>query len=264
MEHTLLPHFLRRTAARIAWADAAKTYNLVSRVTSPSRRAADFLEEATNIRDVHAISGGVNESLYTPSFAPRTENRIIFVGRVTGEKHIDVLLRAVASLDPALNVTLEIVGGGDLLKELAQFASDLGISDRVRFTGYLTDEQLRAALTRATLFAMPSIAELQSIATLEAMASGLPIVAANAMALPHLVHDSQNGFLFEPGNGVDLAEKLSTVLTLPEAEFTRMQKWSIAYIAAHDIQNTISIFESLYRGEPVTDPVTDAQLKEQL
>ena len=51
---------------------------------------------------------------------------------------------------------------------------------------------------------MPSIAELQSIATMEAMASALPIVAANAMALPHLVHDGENGYLFEPGNIDDL------------------------------------------------------------
>ena len=54
--------------------------------------------------------------------------------------------------------------------------------------------------TRGTVFAMPSIAELQSIATMEAMASGLPVVAANAMALPHLVHDGENGYLFEPGD----------------------------------------------------------------
>jgi hypothetical protein len=56
---------------------------------------------------------------------------------------------------------------------------------------------------------------------------------------------------------------LTDVLTLSDDELLRMKKRSLAYIAAHDIQRTISIFESLYRGEPVTDPVTDVSLDEQ-
>jgi len=263
IEHTLLPRFLRRKAIQIAWNDAAKTFALCDAVTSPSRKAADFLEAETNLRGVHAISCGIDASLYTPSFAKRTENRVVFVGRVTGEKHIDVLLRAIATLDAKLDVKLDIVGGGDLMNQLKQLARELGIADRVDFLGHVSDEQLRATLTRATVFAIPSIAELQSIATMEAMASALPVVAANAMALPHLVHTGENGYLFEPGNVSDLAAKLTDVLTLPDDELQRMKKSSLKYIAAHDIQRTISIFESLYRGEPVTDPVTDVSLDEQ-
>ncbi|MEO7123974.1 MAG: glycosyltransferase [Lacisediminihabitans sp.] len=263
IEHTLLPMFLRRKAIQMAWHDAAKTFALCEVVTSPSRKAADFLEAETNVRGVHAISCGIEASLYTPDFTKRPGNRVIFVGRVTGEKHLDVLLKSLATLDPALDVQLDIVGGGDLMNQLKQLAKDLGIAERVNFLGYVTDEQLRAALTRATVFAMPSIAELQSIATMEAMASALPIVAANAMALPHLVHQGENGYLFEPGSVSDLASKLTDVLTLSEAALQEMKKSSLKYIAAHDIQRTISIFESLYRGEPVTDPVTDVSLGEQ-
>ena len=261
MEHTLLPQFLRRTAARIAWNDAAKTYRMMSAVTSPSRKAADFLEAETDITDVHAVSCGIDASLYTPSFEKRTENRILFVGRVTAEKHIDELMKAVAKLDPALDAKLQIVGGGDLMNQLQQLAKTLGIADRTTFTGYVTEEELHDALTHASVFAMPSIAELQSIATMEAMASGVPIVAADAMALPHLVHNGENGYLFTPGDVDDLAAKLTMVLTQTDAETTAMKKWSLRYIAAHDIQRTLSIFEALYRGEKVTDPVTDASLE---
>ncbi|WP_349897913.1 glycosyltransferase [Parafrigoribacterium soli] len=263
IEHTLLPKFLRRKAIQIAWNDAAKTFAFCEAVTSPSRKAADFLEAETNVRDVHAISCGIDASLYTPSLEKRTENRVVFVGRVTGEKHLDVLLKAMAALDPSLDAKLDIVGGGDLMNQLKQLAKDLGIAERVNFLGYVSDEQLRATLTRASVFAMPSIAELQSIATMEAMASALPVVAANAMALPHLVHDGENGYLFEPGRVSDLAAKLTDVLTASDEDYKRMQKWSLKYIEAHDIQRTISIFESLYRGEPVTDPVTDVSLDEQ-
>lgn len=263
IEHTMLPKFLRETAIRIAWNDAARTYHLCEAVTSPSRKAANFLEAETDLTGVHAISCGIEAALYTPDFSKRTENRVVFVGRVTGEKHLDVLLRAIAELDPKLDTKLEIVGGGDLMNQLKQMAKDLGIGDRVTFTGYVTNEELRAALTSATVFAMPSIAELQSIATMEAMASGLPVVAANAMALPHLVHHGENGFLFEPGDSHDLALKLADVLTQSDDDLTRMKKASLKYIEAHDIQRTLTIFESLYRGESVVDPITDASLDEQ-
>ena len=264
IEHTRLPYFARKWAIRTAWKDAASTFAFCEAVTSPSRKAADFLETETNLEHVHAISCGIDAALYTPNFEPRTENRVIFVGRVSGEKHLEVLMRAIAQIDLALNVQLEIVGGGEQMNQLKQLTRVLAIDERVTFTGYVTDEQLRAALTRATVFAMPSIAELQSIATMEAMASGLPIVAANAMALPHLVHEGENGYLFDPGDAKDLADKLSRVLRLSDSELRRMKEASLRYIAAHDIQRTLSIFEQLYRGEKVTDPVTDASLDEQV
>ena len=264
IDHTRLPYFARKWAIRTAWKDAASTFAFCEAVTSPSRKAADFLETETNLEHVHAISCGIDAALYTPNFEPRTENRVIFVGRVSGEKHLEVLMKAIAQIDLGLDVQLEIVGGGDQMNQLKQLTRELGIDERVTFTGYVTDEQLRAALTRATVFAMPSIAELQSIATMEAMASGLPIVAANAMALPHLVHEGENGYLFDPGDAKDLADKLSRVLSLPDSELRRMKEASLRYIAAHDIQRTLSIFEQLYRGEKVTDPVTDATLDEQV
>ncbi len=93
----------------------------------------------------------------------------MFVGRVTGEKQIDKLIRAFALLDPSLDARLEIVGGGELEDELKRLAVSLEVADRVQFDSYVSTEFLRDALTRATVFAMPSIAELQSIATMEAL-----------------------------------------------------------------------------------------------
>lgn len=260
IEHSLLPNFLRARAIAWAWRDGAKTFRLAESVTSPTRKAAIFLEESIDLPGVHAISCGIDAAKYTPNFAAPTENRILFVGRVTGEKSIDVLLKAVALLDPALEVKLDVVGGGDLLGQLQQVATGLGIRSRVTFTGFVEEAELHAAYARATVFAMPSIAELQSIATLEAMASALPVVAARAMALPHLVHDGENGYLFEPGNEQDLAAKLTAVLTAPTEDLQRMKRTSLAYTAPHDIERTLSTFESLYRGEQVTDPVTEVSL----
>ncbi|RLP77077.1 glycosyltransferase family 4 protein [Mycetocola tolaasinivorans] len=257
LEFTMVPQAFQKQLIAWAWRLAERALGRAESVTTPTRRAADFLERNTAIRDVHAISCGIDSSRYTPSFAPRTENRILFVGRITGEKQIDVLIRAVASLDPALDAKLTIIGGGDQKKALQELVEQLGLGDRVHFAGYVTDEELRQAYTDATVFAMPSIAELQSIATMEAMSTALPVVAANAMALPHLVHDGENGHLFEPGNVADLAEKLTDVLTADADKLDAFKNASLRLIAPHDIDRTLNTFEALYLGEDVVDPVTE-------
>lgn len=257
LEFTLLPKGWQEWAVGLAWKAAGRTFGRAEAVTTPTRKAAQFLEKHTGLTGVHAISCGVDAHKYSPNWEPRTENRILFVGRVTGEKQIDVLLRAVTLLPAELDAKVEIVGGGDQKRNLEHLAVELGIADRVTFTGYVTDEELRDAYHRASVLAMPSIAELQSIVTMEAMASALPIVAANAMALPHLVHDGENGYLFEPSNPEDLATKLRAVLEATPEQYRRLKEGSIRFIAAHDIQRTLTTFESLYRGNPVTDPVTD-------
>ncbi|TDW31570.1 glycosyltransferase involved in cell wall biosynthesis [Cryobacterium psychrophilum] len=257
VKFSLVPVGLQDRVIKAAWRAARRTFGRAEAVTTPTRSAAEFLEKYTGLTGVHAISCGIDAENYTPNFEPRSENRILFVGRVTGEKQIDVLLQAAARLDPALKAQIEIVGGGDQKRNLEHLADTLGIRANVTFTGYVTDEELRAAYSRSTLFAMPSIAELQSIATMEAMASGLPIVAANAMALPHLVHNDENGYLFRPGDAQDLADKITRVLSLPAADLERFKRESLKMIEAHDIRRTLNTFECLYRGEPVTDTVTN-------
>jgi glycosyltransferase involved in cell wall biosynthesis len=257
LEFTLIPKRFQAAAIKAAWAAAARTFGRAEAVTTPTRKAADFLEANTRLRGVYAISCGIEASHYTPSFEPRTENLIVFVGRITGEKQLDKLIRAFAKLDKSLGAKLELVGGGDQEANLKSLATSLGVRHRVHFAGYVEDEYLKNALTRATVFAMPSIAELQSIATMEAMASGLPIVAANAMALPHLVHHGENGYLFEAGNVDEFAARLTDVLTMPEEDLQRFKRESLKVVEAHDIQRTLDTFEALYRGDIVSDTIME-------
>lgn len=254
LQFSLVPKRFQDQLAKGLWTAAKRTFKRAEAVTTPTRRAAEFLEKYTGLTGVHAISCGIDADNYAPRFEPRTENRILFVGRVTGEKQIDVLVQAVALLDPGLDVQVDIVGGGDQRRHLEHLVDTLGLSRRFTFTGYVTDEELRDAYSRATVFAMPSIAELQSIATMEAMASGLPIVAANAMALPHLVHDGKNGYLFEPGDARDLADKLTLVFTRAPDELEVLKRESLKLIEAHDIKRTLTTFERLYRGESIPEP----------
>ncbi|KDA06823.1 glucosyl transferase [Microbacterium sp. CH12i] len=251
LDHTTMPKFIDDLVLKFAWSDAKRTFDLTRAITTPTRRAADFLERTVGVQGVIPISCGIDRTQYTPVVAPRTENRIVFVGRLTAEKQIEVILQAMTKLDPALNATFDIVGGGDQRKSLERLTADLGLADRVTFHGRTTDEELRALLSRASLFVIASIAELQSIATMEAMASALPIVAADAVALPHLVHDGENGYLFEPGNVEELTARLTDVLTAGPAEYERMQRASLDGVLVHDINRTLDTFEALYRDEPL-------------
>jgi glycosyltransferase involved in cell wall biosynthesis len=254
----IIPKFLEKTAMKLAWADAGRVLRQADFVTTPTRRAANLLEQAAGVTDVLAISCGIDASKFANATPTTNENpRILFLGRLDYEKHIHNLLKAVAMLPKKLNTQVEIVGDGGERKHLENLALELGISKQVTFLGHISEEELPKAYERATLFAMPSIAELQSIATMEAMASGRPVVAANAMALPHLVHDGDNGYLFEPDDVQEFSEKLRKILTADQAELDRMSENSLHLIQSHDIERTLSIFEGLYRGDQDSDRTSD-------
>lgn len=249
LRYSLLPKFMHKTAMAIFWRDARRILLRMDAVTTPTRRAAELLERAAGLTDVLAISCGIDASRFAN--ASRTQNAkpvFLFLGRLDDEKRIHVLLKAVASLTDFPQVRVELVGDGGELENLRLLAKDRGIQDRVNFLGHISDADLPDAYERCTAFVMPSIAELQSIATMEAMASGRPVIGADAMALPHLVHDGDNGYLFVPDDHLDLASKLRLVLEADQAELDRMSDNSVHLIQAHDINRTLDIFEDLYRG----------------
>jgi 1,2-diacylglycerol 3-alpha-glucosyltransferase len=92
---------------------------------------------------------------------------------------------------------------------------------------------------------MPSEAELLSIASLEAMASGLPILAARARALPELVTDGLNGYLFNPGDEDDAARTMQILIDHPE-DWASMSAASLEKVVPHDIEKVLDRYESLY------------------
>lgn len=242
-----MPQFMIDFLVKMLWAAAAKTYSRCNAVTTPTRRAADYLEKAVKISGVSAISCGLNVSNYRPVMGKRTKPYALFLGRVEQEKHIEELLLATKEFS-AVELQVVIAGAGDDRERLEKITRDQGLTDRVTFAGLVDEEQLVTLFSEAALFVMPSTAELQSIATMEAMASALPVVAANAMALPHLVHDGDNGYLYEPRDIRGLAQRMRAVLDASESDYQAFQKASLAIVADHDIATTLDRFEEIYRG----------------
>ena len=257
IKYSFVPSWLHKPVMRLAWKDAGRILRKMDAVTTPTKRAADLLERAAGVSGVLAISCGIDASRFANEVPTTNSNPVfLFLGRLDDEKRIHVLLRAVAKLTEFPSVRVELVGDGGERENLQRLAFELGIADRVAFLGHVADKDLPAAYERCTAFVMPSIAELQSIATMEAMASGRPVIGADAMALPHLIHDGDNGYLFPPDDVEALADRLRRVLNADQAELDRMSENSLHLIQAHDIERTINIFEDLYRGVGESAPTT--------
>ncbi|HEY2695807.1 MAG TPA: glycosyltransferase [Pseudonocardiaceae bacterium] len=255
-DYVKVPGWFRQLAARLAWRDLAKVFGAARVVTAPTPTAAQMLVTKAGLTDAVARSCGVDlDRFASPAGSSTGTPTVLFVGRLDAEKHVHELLRAMALLPKSVHA--EIVGDGSCRTDLETLAGYLGVTDRVRFRGHVDDEELRAAYRRSSVFCMPGIAELQSLATMEAMAAGKPVVAANAVALPHLVSPGDNGWLFEPGDIAGLAKALGAVLDTPET-VARLGAGSRRMIAAHDLGASLDAFDAIYRnalGEARPEPV---------
>jgi glycosyltransferase involved in cell wall biosynthesis len=241
--HLRVPAPLRRAAARWAWQDLNRVFGAAQVVTAPTPTAVAMLRERGGLPQATAVSCGVDSRFGAVQALTAGPPTVLFVGRLDEEKRVDELLRAVPAL-PA-TVRVEIVGDGSRRPALTGLAERLGIADRVRFHGFVTESELIAAYARCTVFCMPGVAELQSLATMEAMSAGKPVVAADAVALPHLVRPGRNGWLYPPGDVAALAARLADVLTDPLTG-EAMGAASRELIARHSLDASLDTFEALY------------------
>jgi glycosyltransferase involved in cell wall biosynthesis len=250
------PKFVRNFLTKLLLKDAARVFKSAEAISAPTKRAAQMLEGVVKGLRVLPISGGVDIDSYANLPKPdQSLKKLLYVGRLDREKHVYVLLEALAKL--AKEFSLDIVGSGSQAVELQRLSTELGLHDRVHFLGDLSDELVVEKLGESSAFVMPSTQELQSMATLEAMAAGRPIIAANAMALPHLVHDGENGFLFRPDSPSELAASVSRLFSLKPKDFSLLAAGSKLLVRSHDLDVTVDVYERLYKGLEVVETTLD-------
>jgi 1,2-diacylglycerol 3-alpha-glucosyltransferase len=144
------------------------------------------------------------------------ETILISVGRLASEKNWETLLQAFAKVYPEHpKLRLVLIGDGPDRESLQALASELGIAERVTFTGALPFEEVPAYLKAADAFSFASITETQGLVTIEAMAAGLPVVAVDGSGTRDIVEHGKQGFLVE--NDADaLAKGLNKLLSDPQ------------------------------------------------
>ena len=243
------------------WKMMLTVFNKLDVATTPSQTAARILRKQKIHIPVHAISNGVDTLRFHPDpqvdrvgirrkYNLATDKSIVlYVGRLDGEKRLDTLLEAVALL-PRNDFQLAIAGHGRYEQLLRKQMQTLGLEERVAFIGFVDPEDLPALYNSADVFVMPSPEELQSIATLEAMACGKPVLAADARALPELVSPGVNGYLFRACDAEDAARHMDQLLNA-RINWARMGQAGFERAQTHSLQNTIKHFEDYY--ETITE-----------
>ncbi|MGI8623894.1 MAG: glycosyltransferase, partial [Solirubrobacteraceae bacterium] len=261
-----LPRVLTRAVEAVLWRGVRRVYRHAAVVTAPTSYAAALTARRAHIPAVAPISCGVDLRAFAPDGAAEAfrvrrgipaRPTLLHVGRLDPDKHVEDLIRALGLVRRRHDAQLVIVGRGRLLARLRAQARQLGLAEHVHLCGFVEDADLRGAYEAADIYCNAGAAELQSISTLEAMAAHKPVLAADAHALPLLVRDGANGYLFKPGDVVDLARLAAELLDDP-ARCRAMGAASGRVVAAHDLGATVGSFEALYRdtsAAPVPGPV---------
>lgn len=242
---------------RLMWRYSLFIFSQCNTVVCPS----EAVREAMVARGLRSkpvlISNGIDSVALRPHqeiVALRAKYQLhgptfIYVGRLSPEKSLDLLLRAfqhvVAHLPEA---RLVLIGSGPYGPRLDQIVGQLGLNSHVVQLGYVPHHDLLAQnLPRlGDVFVTASKTENQPLSIMEALAFGLPVVGVNARGMPELVADSVNGLLCQPDDPIDMARGMMRLMT-DEALRHRMSKAAIASVAKHAIRHTIDELEQTYR-----------------
>jgi 1,2-diacylglycerol 3-alpha-glucosyltransferase len=184
---------------------------------------------------------------------------LISIGRLAPEKNWDTLLQAFARLLPEHpKLRLVIIGDGPGREDLEQLAEEVGVANRVTFTGALPFDQIPTYLKAADIFTFASVTETQGLVTIEAMAAGLPVVAVNASGTRDIVKHGKQGFLVD--NDADaLAKGIRKLLSDPE-RLGRFRENALKRASQFDInrlgQQLVEVYEQAIEAKKHNQFVT--------
>jgi glycosyltransferase involved in cell wall biosynthesis len=247
--------FGRRALSKVFDTYLARVYNNANILICPTEFAKENSPRVRENIKYEVISNGIDTARFTPRDPadffqkynlPPTGKKILFLGRLHPEKNIDTLIKAVPELSKKHpDVQVLIAGEGNQKDKLQKIARDLGVDDKIIFLGRISEEDLVFAYNSCDIFVLPSLAELEGIAVLEAMACGKPILIADSpnSASKHFVN--RNGLLFKPQDPKDLAKKILMLLS-DENALMSMARQSLEESKRYDINHSVALLELLY------------------
>ena len=251
----------------VLWHWMREVYDRLDLVVGPSLAAVRMLRDAGLKPHAVSISCGVDDRLFHP--IPEVNKSVyrsnygicspctvmFFVGRVDREKRLDVIIRCLDVLKRE-DIQFVIAGNGAEKRRLLKMTSELGLKNKVHFSGFIPNGELPSVLNSIDIFIMPGDAELLSIASLQAMACARPMLVADAVALPELVSANENGLLFRPGDVEDAARCLTFLADHP-ARWSDMGAASLMRSKKHNLELIVNEYEELYHsvvdGKPFQD-----------
>ena len=192
-------------ADKLVWKYIGYLTRWVDAIIAPSESIKrELIERGVSVSDIRVIPTPIDGDRFRPDvdgsairerFGLQDKRIVLSLCRVSFEKNIDTLVRAMKGLDD--DVVLLIVGKGPATDSLRELSEELGVADRVIFAGFAPDEEVVLYYNASDVFAVASRFETQCLSAIEAMSCGLPVVCARARALEDYVVEGQNGYLFD-------------------------------------------------------------------
>ncbi len=251
-----MPKIIRPTLDNLWNKYLSWLYGQAELLIYPSLMARSLLEKLNHRKQPSAvISNGINLKEFRPKDVgdfydrykiPKEKVKLLFVGRLFPEKSVDTLIKAVPFIiKKHENVHVMIVGGGHLREKLEKLAHKLGVNKYITFLGLVSEEDKILAYNVSDIFILPSLAELEGMVVLEAMACGKPVVVSDAEMSASRYFVDGNGFLFKAEDHADLAHQVLKLVT--EAELRKhMGKVSLEKIQYYDIHKSTDLLEKVY------------------
>ncbi len=240
------------------WKYAAFFYNQCDVVIAPSESVRKDLKKNGVKKPIHTISNFINEDQFKllsikQLLALRVKLKlskkvILYVGRLSHEKSLDILLKSFAKVLKKIgDISLLIIGEGQIESELKSLTKALGIKDRVVFMGSVSQETLLSGgyFQLADTFATASGSETQGIALIEAMYFGLPLVGISRKGTYDVIKNV--GLLSRPKDTSGLAKNILRVLT-DESLKKKLSKASRkSFTQKYAAKKIVNQFENLYK-----------------
>lgn len=251
-----MPKLIRPTLNNLWNKYLAWTYGKAESLIYPSELARSLLDKLSKENQPSAvISNGINLEHFLPMAIgdfherfniPKDKVKLLFVGRLFPEKSIDTLIRATPHIiKKHPNTHVMIVGVGHLRQKLEKLVHSLGVEKHITFLGLVSDEDKVLAYNASDIFILPSLAELEGMVVLEAMACGKPIIISDAKMSASRFFVDGNGFLFKTEDHEDLAEQALKLIVDAELR-EKMGRVSFENIKRYDIQKSVDRLEEVY------------------
>jgi glycosyltransferase involved in cell wall biosynthesis len=174
--------------------------------------ADDLVQRGIPRHAIRVIYNGVDSSRFTPNPVERAEKPLfVYLGRLKKYKRVDVVIRAFGELNVP-EATLEIAGTGDYRAQLEGLVNSLGLSERVNFLGFISEEAKVHLLRRAWASTLASPKEGWGISNLEAAACATPVIAANSPGIRESIIDGETGFLVPPDDAGAMAAAMRGIV----------------------------------------------------
>ena len=250
------PKFLQPTLHKAWNGGLAWLYNKAEALIYPSELAHTLLEKLSRKdQPWKVISNGIHTDVFKPlpigDFydrykIPKDSVKLLFVGRLFPEKSVHTLIDAMPHIiKKHPNTHLMLVGAGHLREKLEKQVEKLEVQKSITFLGLVSEEDKIHASNASDIFILPSVAELEGMVVLEAMACGKPIIISDAKMSASRFFVDGNGFLFKTHDHLDLAHQILKLVTDEDLR-KKLGQVSFEKSKQYDIYKSVESLEEVY------------------